>query len=76
MDQRKTIPEIDRISEVSCLVEDVIGFIYSLRVGVRTPYHVPVLGKIFNFVENIIDWIDGVIMNFCHFFFKIVQINW
>ena len=46
MDQRKTIPEIDRISEVSCLVEDVIGFIYSLRVGVRTPYHVPVLGNI------------------------------
>ena len=42
----------------------------------RENFHVPVLKKVFNFVENAVNWSDGVIMNLCHFFIKIVHMTW
>ena len=38
--------------------------------------HVPVLEKVFNFVENVVNWGDRVIVNFGHFILEIVELAW
>ena len=75
LDRRKTIPLLDRLSEFSCLVEDVIRLGDGLRLWIGTPWHIPVLEKVFNIIENVFNWIDGVEMHLCHFFFEIVHMN-
>ena len=41
-----------------------------------TVFHVLVLEKVFNLVENVVDQSHGVIVHIRYFFFKIVQLTW
>ena len=74
MDQRKTVPGLDRFSELSCIIDDVLGLRDFLRSIIGTVFHVTVFKKVFNLVENIFNWGERVIVHFGHFFFEIVQL--
>ena len=47
-----------------------------MRVRIWKIYHVTIFKNFFDFVENVVDWSDQVIVHFCYFFFKIVQLIW
>ena len=48
----------------------------NLRVIIWKFYHVNLFKQVFKFVEDIVDWSDRAIVNFCYFFFEIVQLTW
>ena len=76
MDQRETIPGLDRLSKLSGLVKDVVYLGDRPRVRIWTVSHVLILEKVFNLVENVADWSHGVIVHICYYFFEIVQMTW
>ena len=75
MDRRKMILGLDRLSGFYCLVDNIIGLRDCIRLVIETTFHVPVLDKVFNSVENVAEWSYGVIIHFCCFFFEIVQMT-
>ena len=47
-----------------------------MRVCIGKDFHVPLINMVFNIVEDVVYWSDGVIMNICHSFYRIVRMNW
>ena len=76
LDRSKTITGLDVFLELSSLVDDVIGLRDNFRLGIGTFCHVTIFEKVFNFVENIVNWGDRVIVNFGHFILEIVELAW
>ena len=75
LDWRKAIPGLDRFLEFTSLVDDVVGLLYFLRVRIEKIFNVTIFEQVFDFFKDIVDWSDRFIMNFCYFFFKIVQLT-
>ena len=71
LDQRKAIPCLDIFLEFSILVDNIVGLQYHLSMRIETISHVTKFNKVFNFVGNIVDWSDQVIVYFCYFFLKL-----
>ena len=76
LDQRKMIPGIDGFAELSSIVDDVVCLQDILSTIIGTVYHVYVFKKVFNFIENIFDWGDWVIVNLGHFPFNFFDLSW
>ena len=76
LDWRKAIPGLDRFLEFSRLVDDVVGLQYFLRMRIGTMFHVTILEKVFDFVTNVVNWSEGVIVHLCYFFKIIIQLTW
>ena len=76
MDWRKTIPGLDGFAELSSFVDAVVCLQYSFRVRIGIVCHVSVFYKFFNFIENIVNLGDRVIVNFSHSLLKIVELAW
>ena len=76
LNRREMIPRLDGISKISGLVNNILGLGDRLGVWIGTVFHVPVLKKVLNIFENVVEWSHGVIVNKCYFFVKIVQMNW
>ena len=74
--QRKTVPGLDRFSELSSLVDDFVGLRDCLRVRIGTVCHIAVFKKVFNFVGNFVNYGDRVVVHSAHFLFEIVQLAW
>ena len=61
---------------IYCLVKNVVWIGYHMRVCIGKDFHVPLINMVFNIVEDVVYWSDGVIMNICHIFYRIVRMNW
>ena len=76
LDQTKMIPVLDGFTEVSSIVDDVVGLQDCLRVRIWIVFNFSVLEKVFNLIENIIKWGDWVIVHFYHLIFEILDLDW
>ena len=64
LNRRKIIPVLDRFLELISLIDDFVVLQYHLRVRIGTVFHITVFEKVFDFVENIFNWGDRVIVHF------------
>ena len=62
--------------KISGLVKNIVCLGDSPWVWIGKFWHVPILERVFNLVENVVEWSYGIIINICYFFFGIDQMNW